>query len=123
VKPDYSSYHERALIEAGLPYLREVWHDDHWRLYRVTLPHAIVVPQGDAAMTLGSLGAQDFTIDVGRPGTAAVKVQWSQYWKAEGGCVERDGEWTRVTAKRPGRLRVAMSFSPERIVSHGRRCG
>ena len=123
VKPDYSSYHERALIESGLPYLREVWRDDHWRLYRVTLPHAIVVPRAPAQMKLLGLRAEDFTIDVTRPGTAAVKVQWSQYWRAYGGCVERDGEWTRVTAKRPGRLRVAMAFSPERVVSHGRRCG
>jgi hypothetical protein len=123
VKPDYSSYRERALIEAGLPYLREVWHDDHWRLFAVTLPHAIVVAQGDAEMTLASLRGQSFTIDVRRPGTAAVKVQWSQYWKATGGCVERDGEWTRVSATRPGKLRVGMSFSLARVFSHGRRCG
>src|SRR4051812_37858213 len=123
VKPDYSSYRERGLIETGLPYLPEGWRDPHWRLYRVTLPHAIVVPQGDARMKLLGLRAEDFTIDVKRPGTAAVKVQWSQYWKATGGCVERDGEWTRVIAKRPGRLHVAMSFSPGRIFSHGRRCG
>jgi hypothetical protein len=123
VKPDYSSYRERALIETGLPYLREIWRDDKWRLYAVTLPHAIVVPQGSAQMTLGSLGTQSFTVDVKRPGTAAVKVQWSQYWKADGGCVERDGEWTRIIARRPGTLHVGMSFSPARIFSHGRRCG
>jgi hypothetical protein len=122
VKPDYSSYRERGLIESGLPYLRGVWRDRHWRLYEVTLPHAIVVPEGHASMKLASLGAQDFTIDVRRPGSAAVKVQWSQYWKADGGCVERDGEWTRVTAKRPGRLHVGISFSPARVFSHGRRC-
>jgi hypothetical protein len=123
VKPDYSSYRERALIETGLPYLREVWRGPHWRLYKVLLPHAIVVPQGGARMKLDALRAQDFTIDVERPGTAAVKVQWSPYWKADGGCVERDGEWTRVIARRPGRLHVGMSFSPARIFSHGRRCG
>jgi hypothetical protein len=123
VKPDYSSVRERALIEAGLPYLREVWRDANWRLYAVTLPHAIVVPQGLAQMSLTSLRPDEFTLDVARPGSAAVKVQWSQYWKADGGCVERDGEWTRVTARNPGKLRVHMSFSPARIFSHGRRCG
>ena len=122
-KPDYSSYRERALIETGLPYLHEVWRNRDWRLYEVTLPHAIVVPQGRADMRLKALRGQSFTIDVRRPGSAAVKVQWSQYWRAFGGCVERDGEWTRVTARRPGPLRVTMNFSLGRIFSHGRRCG
>ena len=122
-KPDYSAIKERALIEHGMPYLRLVWRSKDWRLYEVTLPHAIVVPQGNAQMQLTSFHAQDFTLDVTRPGSAAVKVQWSQYWKADGGCVERDGEWTRVIARRPGELRVHMSFSPVRIFEHGRRCG
>ncbi len=122
-KPDYSAIRERALIEHGLPYLHLVWRSKDWRLYEVTLPHAIVVPRGHAEMQLVSLGGQDFTLDVTRPGSAAVKVQWSQYWKADGGCVERDGEWTRVIARRPGQLHVHMSFSPVRMFSHGRRCG
>lgn len=32
--PDYSSRAEVALVRGGLPYLREVWHGPHWRLYR-----------------------------------------------------------------------------------------
>jgi hypothetical protein len=122
-KPDFSSYKERALIETGLPYLRLAWRSKEWRVYEVTLPHAILIPHGPAAMTLASLGTEDLVIDVQRPGDAAVKVHWSPYWRAYGGCVERDGQWTRVSAKRPGPLRMAIDFSPERIVSHGRRCG
>jgi hypothetical protein len=122
-KPDFSSYKERALIESGLPFLRPVWHSKEWRVYEVTLPHAILIPHGDAAMALRSLGVQQLVIDVQRPGDAEVKVHWSPYWRAYGGCVERDGQWARVTARRPGRLRMAIDFSPERIVSHGRRCG
>ena len=122
-KPDFSSYKERALIESGLPFLRLVWQSQDWRVYEVTLPHAILIPRGDADMRLLSLGNSSFSVDVRRPGEAAVKVHWSPYWRALGGCVERAGEWTRVIAPRPGRLRVAIDFSPERIVSHGRRCG
>ena len=122
-KPDFSSYKERALIETGLPYLRPVWHSKEWRVYEVKLPHAILIPTGNAAMTLVSLGNAQLTIDVQHPGEAAVKVHWSPYWRLYGGCVERDGQWTRVIAKRPGRLRMAIDFAPERIVSHGRRCG
>jgi hypothetical protein len=74
-------------------------------------------------MTLVRLGDSDLVLDVQQPGSADVKVQWSQYWRARGGCVERDGEWTRVSTTRPGPLRLAIDFSPERIFDHGRRCG
>jgi hypothetical protein len=36
--------------------------------------------------------------------------------------VERAGEWTRVTAKRAGEVRLAQSFSLGRVFDHGRRC-
>jgi hypothetical protein len=120
--PDYSSRRERALIERGLPYLREVWRSRDWRLYAFTRPHAVVVPRGGAAMKLAALGNDELTIDVARPGTATVRVHWSPYWKAGGACVERDGDWTRLIARRPGRIRMAIDFAPWRIVSHGRRC-
>jgi hypothetical protein len=122
-KPDFSSYRERALIESGLPYLKLVWRSQDWRVYEVTLPHAILIPHGDARMDLVSMGNQQLEVDVHSPGEAAVKVHWSPYWRARGACVERDGEWTRLIAARPGRVRMAIEFSPERIVSHGRRCG
>jgi hypothetical protein len=119
---DYSAVAERALIERGLPYLKQVWSSRDWRLYAVTRPHAMVVPEGGAAMSLAALGNDELALDVARPGSAVVKVAWSPYWRAEGGCVEAAGGWTRVTARRPGRLRVAISFAPGRIVSRGRRC-
>jgi hypothetical protein len=58
-----------------------------------------------------------------RPGPAIVRVRWSPYWRAHGGCVERAGEWTRVIARRTGRVRLTTTFSPERVVLRGRRCG
>ncbi len=122
-KPDYSSYAERGLIEAGLPYLKQVWRSRDWRLYRVTLPHPMVVARGGAAMTLRRLTVDHVTLAVRRPGAATVRVEWSPYWRVAGGCVERDGEWTRVIARRPGTLRMLMSFTLDRVVSHGRRCG
>jgi hypothetical protein len=119
---DYSSVRERALIEAGLPYLRLRWHSAHWRLYEVTRPHPIVVPEGGASVRLTRLGDVSVGLDVRRPGAATVKEQWSPYWLAQGACVERAGEWTRVIARRSGPLELSMAFSPERIVDHGRRC-
>ena len=121
-KPDRSSYRERALIERGLPYLRLRARFDHWRIYEVTLPTPIVVPTGDANIVLDQLGSDELLLRVRKPGDALVRVRWTPYWLAKGGCVEREGEWTRVTARKEGFLRLVTRFSPERVLQRGRRC-
>src|SRR5436305_5745966 len=91
-KPDYSSYAERGLIEAGLPYLKLVWRSRDWRLYRVTLPHPMLVARDRAAMTPRRLTLDHVTRDVRPPGSATVRVEWSPYWRGASGCGERGGE-------------------------------
>jgi hypothetical protein len=122
-KPDSSSYRERALIESGdLPYLRLRKRFDHWRIYEVTLPAPLVIPDGDANITLEQLGSDRVLLRVERPGEALLRVRWTPYWLAKGGCVERDGDWTRVIAERTGFLELVTRFGPERILQRGRRC-
>lgn len=123
-KPDASSYRERALIEqpGGLPYLRLRDRFDHWRIYEVTLPAPMVIPQAGANISLEQLGSDEVLLRVTRPGDAVVRVRWTPYWLAKGGCVQRDGAWTRVTASKRGFLRLVTRFSPERVVQRGRRC-
>jgi len=121
-KPDYSSYTERGLIETHPRYLREVWSSANWRVYAVTLPHAMAVADPGAAMKVTRMGNDDLTLAVTKPGSAIVRVRWTPYWRAYGGCVERAGDWTRVTARRPGAMKLAIDFSPERLLQHGRRC-
>ena len=121
-KPDRSSYRERALIERGLPYLKLRARFDHWRIYEVTLPTPIVIPQGEANIQLEQLGSDQLLLRVRKPGDALLRVRWTPYWLAKGGCVERDGDWTRVTAEKVGFLRLVTRFSPERVVQRGRRC-
>ncbi len=121
-KPDPSTYRERALIERGLPYLKLRASFDHWRVYEVTLPAPMVIPEGDANIVLEQLGSDEVLLRVIEPGEAVVRVRWTHYWLAKGGCVERDGDWTRVTAPKEGFLKLVTRFSPERIVDRGRRC-
>jgi hypothetical protein len=121
-KPDSSSYRERALIESGLPYLRLRKRFEHWRIYEVTLPAPFVLPEGDTNVALEQLGSDRVLLRVRRPGTALVRVRWTPYWLAKGGCVERAGEWTRVTARQPGFLELVTRFGPERVFQRGRRC-
>jgi hypothetical protein len=121
-KPDKSSYQERALIERGLPYLRLRWRSKNWRVYEVLLPAPFVISRGKANITLEQLGSDRLLLRVIHPGQALVRVRWTPYWFAHGGCVEPDNSWTRVTAPKVGFLRLTTRFSPERMFSRGRRC-
>jgi hypothetical protein len=121
-KPDKSSYRERALIEAGLPYLRLRWESDDWRVYEVLLPSPLVIPQKDANVVLEQLDSDELLLDVRRPGEAIVKVRWTPYWFASNACVEPYGDWTKVITREEGLVRMSTRFSPERLFSRGRRC-
>lgn len=122
--PDKSSYRERALIEKpGLPFLKLLWKSDDWRVYRVLIPHPVVIPQGDADIVLEQMQSDEVLLDVKRPGEAIVRVRWTPYWYAPNACVEPYGNWTRVIADEVGFVRLSTRFSPERLFSRGRRCG
>lgn len=112
---------EAALIRGGLPFLRPVWRNEHWRLYAVRAPGALVRGAGRAV----SLQNAGVSLDAARAGPLDVRVRPSPYWElAQGtGCVRRGPNgWTRVEAQRPGRLRLAIRFEPGRIVARGPRC-
>jgi hypothetical protein len=120
---DSSSTREGELIESGLPYLRPVAQPAHWRVYELTRPHALASGRGAGSFDVTSLDVDGATLYASAPGEAVVKLRWSQYWRLDGGCVERAGDWTRVTARRTGRLRLEVVFAPGRLLAHGRRCG
>jgi hypothetical protein len=119
VKPDYSARGELRLIAGGLPYLKPVWSSRDWRVYEVAGAVA-----GVGSVGVERLGVNDADVRFDAPGFSIVRVRWSPYWRASGGaCVERAGEWTRVSARRPGTVRLSQGFSLGRVVDHGRRCG
>lgn len=117
---DYSAKAEVALIDRGLPYLRLVHRTAHWRIYAVTDPTPIV--QGNATLT--ALGPDSLTLRVHHPGSALVRVRYSPYWAVSGGagCVAPDGDFTQLTSKHAGKLRITMRFSVARIGSRSARC-
>ncbi|MBV9465679.1 MAG: hypothetical protein JO169_06155 [Solirubrobacterales bacterium] len=117
---DYSAEQEMALIDRGLPYLRLAMRTAHWRVYEVSEPTPIV--QG--AATLRSIGGDWLSLYAGHTGSALVRVRFTPYWKlAQGaGCVSRAGQFTRVTIRRPGSLRLVASFSLGRIGASSPRC-
>jgi hypothetical protein len=121
-KLDYSGRNEARLVSGGLPYLKLRWTAPHWRVYEVMSPHALVTPEGSARMRALALGAEQVRLAVDRPGSAIVRVRWTPYWVASGACVERAGDWTRVTAHRTGAMRLHIDFSPLRVFERGPRC-
>ena len=120
-------YDRGTAIEARLasqdpPYLDEVWRTSDWRVYRVTAPHPMVIPERGADVRLARLGSDRVELDVRRPGAVLLRVRWTRYWRAPGACIEPSRGWTRVVARRSGRLRMTTSFSPSRLFDGGRRC-
>jgi len=117
---DYSARQEVALIDGGLPYLRLVWRSRHWRVYAVKDPAPIVA--GPA--TLRALGPDSLTIDARSPGSFYVRVRFTPYWALSGapGCVAPDGEFTRLTLRRAGQVRLVIRFALDRIQAHSPRC-
>jgi hypothetical protein len=121
VSLDPSSAREGRLIEAGLPYLREVFASRHWRIFRVLGATPLV--SGPAA--LASLGHDSFSLLARAPGRALVRVHYTRYWTVTHGrgCVARGpGGWTYVDAATAGTVAVAARFSLARAFGSGGRC-
>ena len=119
---DPQAARERDIVAADPSYLEQRWESAGWRVYEVRAPMPIVSPERGASVDLAELRSDEAVLDFERPGAALVRVRWTPYWRAAGACVEPAGDWTRVTAARPGRVRLVTSFSPERLVARGRRC-
>ncbi len=117
---DYSAKQEVALIDRGVPYLHLVFRTRHWRVYAVRDPTPIV--QG--AATLTDLGSDWLGVDGLSPGTVIVRVHYSPYWAVVdgSGCVAPYGQYTELTVRRPGPIKLAMRFSLSRIGATSTRC-
>lgn len=116
---DYLAEDEDDLIRGGLPYLRPVWSNEHWHLYRVRGAVGLVSTTGDpskpapTANRLASIDAADFRFSARDAGTYLVRIHYTPYWTATAGdaCVQRDGDWTRLDVRSPGTVEVAARFS------------
>jgi len=118
---DYAARAEAKLLEGAPPYLHEVWHAAHWRLFAVQAASPLI----EQPATLTRLGSDSFTVTAPRPGSYLARVRFTPYWALlEGrGCVrEAAGGWTELEARSPGTLHVGIDFSLARVFDHGPRC-
>lgn len=117
---DYSGAAEAALVRGGsATYLREVWHDAHWRVFAVE--QATTLAQGARVTAIDSDTVQ---LDVPRPGRVLLRVRFTPYWLADqpGACVAPAGDWTAITVPRAGHVRLSARFAVARIQATSPRC-
>jgi hypothetical protein len=108
---DYSAQAEARLLEHGAAYLRPVWHDAHWTLWKVTGSPGMV--SGPARLV--SLAADQFTVFADARGDVTVRVRYSPLWtiKTGSGCLAAgDNGWTDIRVSVPGTIRVAAGILP-----------
>jgi hypothetical protein len=104
---DSAGEQEGRLIASGLPYLQELWHSKHWRLFAVRDATALAQPPA----ALIRVGPESFTLRTSRPGDFTVRLHFTPYWAVQqgsGSVGAAAGGWTEVRARRAGVLRVAI---------------
>ena len=110
-RPDVAGRAEAALIRTGPAWLREVWHDRAWTLYRFT----DAVPLAGAPAVVDAADAAEVVLSVPAPGQVTVRVTWSPWLSVRGPgrpCLsrDRDGDWLRLDAPAAGTYRIAARY-------------
>ncbi|MFI6648390.1 hypothetical protein ACIBI8_12250 [Streptomyces sp. NPDC050529] len=111
-QPDGPAEAEAALIRAGQPWLKRVWQDSGWTIYRVRGARPLVdapaeVVRGDDA---------ELVVRMPEAGSVTVRVAHSPWLRVRGvdggtgGCLRQDGEWTRLTVPKGGTYRLDSAY-------------
>ncbi|MEU5363343.1 MFS transporter [Streptomyces sp. NPDC005925] len=91
---------ERALVQRGLPYLKQVWGDANWQLFEVTDPTSLAEP--NATVLRAEQG--EVTVEVERAGRILLRIPYSPWLSivdGEGRSLEPPRE-TPASRNRPG---------------------
>jgi hypothetical protein len=118
---DYSAAREAALVRKKTPYLREVWHDAHWRVFAV----AGARPLASGAARATAVEPERVRLTASGPGLVDLRVRFTPYWRiATGrGCVgEGPGGWTRLRLRGAGTVALEASFALGRVRASAPRC-
>lgn len=116
-KPDGPARAEAELVrdpQLRPEWLEPVWRDAHWQVFRVR----DAVPLVSAPGSVVTAAPADLVLRVEEPGAVTVRVAWSPWLHSDGGCLKRDGEFTRLTVDAPGEYRISSRYGP----SPGGRC-
>ncbi|WP_330304249.1 MULTISPECIES: hypothetical protein [unclassified Streptomyces] len=107
-RPDGYAEAEARLVKTRPAWLEPVWNDAHWRVFRV---HA-AVPLVSAPASVVRTTSAEIDVRMPAPGSVTVRVAYSPWLRAEGGCLEKAGEFTRLTVSEPGAYRISSEYDP-----------
>ncbi|HEV7876033.1 MAG TPA: MFS transporter [Nocardioides sp.] len=137
-RPDAAAVAEADLVAGGLSYLRRVWSNPSWRLYKVSSP----TPLADPPAVVTRFDAAEVDLYMPRAGTVTVRIPdspWLSLLDAQGepvsppastdpeeaavdheGCLseglqrvaphQAQDDWTVLHATRPGMYRIAAPY-------------
>ncbi|MFI9629560.1 hypothetical protein [Streptomyces sp. NPDC052042] len=105
-QPDGPAELEHALVKSEPDYLERVWEDVNWRIYRVKNATPLVDPP---ASVVSSDGAS-LVVGMPKPGSVTVRVAFSPWLWADDGCLTADGEFTRLTVRKAGQIRLSSTY-------------
>ncbi|MGC5566936.1 MFS transporter [Streptomyces sp. FR-108] len=78
---------ERELVQRGMPYLKQVWGDANWQLFRVTDPK----PMADPPAVVDRAEQGELTLEVKRAGRVLIRIPYSPWL----GLVDAEGKSLR----------------------------
>lgn len=107
-KPDGFAEEEARLLRNPPAWLEPVWSDAHWQVFRVRDAAPLVSVPASVVRTTSA----EVDVRVPKPGSVTVRVAYSPWLRADGGCLTQDGEFTRLTVSRPGEYRISSEYGP-----------
>ncbi|SHH31581.1 glycosyltransferase family 87 protein [Streptomyces sp. 3214.6] len=105
-EPDRYGLEEARLVRGQPAWLEPVWSDTHWHVYRVR----DAVPLVSAPATVIRTTSAELDVRIPKPGSVTVRVAYSPWLRADGGCLRRQGDFTRLTVSRPGMYRLSSTY-------------
>jgi hypothetical protein len=85
-----------------------VWQDAHWWVYRVRG----AMPLVSAPATVLRTTSAEVDVRMPQPGSVTVRVAYSPWLHADGGCLGQEGEFTRLTVTASGTYRISSEYGP-----------
>jgi hypothetical protein len=109
VQLDDSSRTEGNFLRKGAPWLPEVWHNAHWKIFAVDGFRGLV---GGGA-SVQSITPDKITLSVQQPGDLEVRVRASGHWAVSGGgcAATAPGGWTELRNVPAGTVQMSLELS------------